>query len=281
MGTWKRISKAKSSGAVVLAALVALATVSPGGAFTSNAAGGSASDAFGYSFDAFVSALADDAVETEGPAENAGSRSSSIDATVETDEASPEQDASVEAKTDHAPVVEQVNDFVQAIEDVQVNDAPPADLSDITDQATQQEAALAQASTEEVVAALLALLNGAEPQVLAAIDTAEALVIAKIDQAKAQAIAAFAQIDAGELEAFALSQLDFAKVSVQGAFDQIRALVVQAFAEARTTVVEELTGVDFGEAADQVLANIAEIQQFVNNALAGVQAILANLTTGL
>jgi hypothetical protein len=273
MRTWKRISKVKSSGAIVLAALVALATVSPGGAFTSNAAGESASDAFGYSFDAFVSALADDAVETEAPAEDTGSGSSSAEVSVETDEATPEKDASVEAQADPAPVVEQVtNDFA----DIDVSDTPPADLSDVAAQAAAQEQQLEQADTEDVIAALLALLNSAEPQVLAGIDAAEAAVLAKVDKAKADTIVAFQQTELPE-EAAILAAIDNARLQVVQAFAMMRAKVVQAFADSRTTVIEELTGVDFGDGADEVLAKIAEIQQFVNNVLAGVQAILTNL----
>ncbi len=280
MRLWQRLGKFKAPGTLLLAAVFAIATISPGGAFSSSASEGSAPDAFGHSFEAFVAALADDAVINEGPAADAASGSSSASATVDADEATPDSDASVEAQVEPQSVVEQVDDYMADVQDVQV-DTPPADLSDITDQAAAQEAALEVADAEDVIAALLALLNGAEPRVLAAIDTAEAAVLAKIDQAKADAIAGFAQIDAGELEAFVLSQLDFARVSVQGAFDQVRAMVVQAFAQARTSVVEELTGVDFGDGADEVLAKIAEIQLFVSNALAGVEAILANLGSGL
>lgn len=273
MRTWKRMSKVKGSGALVLAALVAIATVSPGGAFTSNAASESATPGVGYSFDAFVGALADDAVETEAPAEDAGSGEGSADVTLETDESTPDKDASVEAGTVPAPVVEQVtNDFG----DVQVSDTPPADLSDVTAQAAAQEAELAQADAEDVIAALLALLNNAEPQVLAAIDAAEAAVLAKIDKAKADTIAAFENTELPE-EAQILAEIDNARAWVVYAFAQIRAKVVQAFADSRTTVVEELTGVEFGDAADVVLARIAEVQLLVNDALAHVQDVLDEL----
>jgi hypothetical protein len=179
------------------------------------------------------------------------------------------------ADFDTADVQAKLDQFVQPAH-IDLPSEVPADFANAAD-AQAQEQELANASDEEVIAALLALLNSTELQAMAAIDAAETAVLSIIDNARTQAIAGFAQVDMPELKAFVLAQLDMARTLVQQAFDQIRAKVAAAFAEARNRIVEELTGVDFGDALDQVLAQIAAIQNMVQTKLAEVQQLLQNL----
>lgn len=259
----------KGPGTAVLAALIAIATVSPGGAFTSaGSADESVSTTNGASFRAFASALMDDAPVVEAAEE-----------VVTTEVVEPEtkstEDAPASSGDDIPAIFEQINTAVSDAA-AAADDAAVADLSDVTQQAAEQEQQLAQASTEDVVAALLGLLNSAQPQVMSAIDAAEAAVLAKVDQARADTVAAFAMTELPE-EAAILAQIDLARGYVEQAFDLVREMVNQAFADARNTVIEELTGVDFGDAADTVLAKIAEVQSFVNTAMAKVQQMLEGL----
>lgn len=297
MRNWKLNGRIKGSGAIVLAAVVALATVAPGGAYTSSASGSTAvGTASGLSFEAFALALADDVTQQVTSMVASGASPEQIKQAAEThvrgevgnllgslqvDAGSEQQQTSTSASFEMADVIEKLNQFVETDEVDLNNDVPAPNFADNAAEAQSQTEELENASAEEVIAALLALLNGAEPEVMAAIDAAEAAVLALIDNARAQAVAGFAQIDLPELEAFALAQIDMARAMVQQAFDQIRAQVAAAFAEARNRIIEELTGVDFGEALDDVLAEIAAIEDLLQTKLAEIQELLQNLPGGV
>jgi hypothetical protein len=272
MSMWQRFGKVKGTGALVLAAVVAIATVSPGGAFSSGGTTEAGATDAGHSFEAFVAAWTDEVVSS------ATEESSEPAATVEAE--TPAADVTAEGGTEDV-ATETQTDPETVVEDVGFGSATTPNFTENAAQAAAvQEQALEQASTQDVINALLALLNTTEPQVMAAIDAAEAAVLAKIDQARADTVAAFAQTDMGETEAEVLAHIDAARILVQQAFDMIRAKVAQGFADARTTIIEELTGVEFGDALDEVLAEIAEIQNFVTNALADVQDLLPQVGVG-
>ena len=291
MRKWQRFGKVKGTGAALLAAVVAIATVSPGGAFTPSASGEvSVGTGPGLSFEAFALALADEVTQEVTGIVNAGGSVEQAKQAAETHvraevnnligslglEAST-NDTSTSASFDTDAAVEKVKEYVQSFDDVDVSQTPPTNIDEYAAQAEAQEAELQDASSEEVIAALLALLTSAEAEAMAGIDAAEAAVLAIIDQARADAVAAFAQTDMPEMEAFVLAQIDAARVLVQQAFDQVRAQVQAAFAEARNRIIEELTGVDFGEALDEVLAEIARLQALVQDALDEVHALLQEI----
>lgn len=289
MRIWSRIGKGRVLKAVAVGTVLAVATVAPGGAFVSGAAGDSSSERLGGSFDAFVTALADEVLQRSG----IDSRTVVADVPVagyvrqafesQVGSTQPQDEPAVDEET----VVREVADSFEQVTNLELPSVPSSGSGSEAAAAQAQSTQLEQASTADVVAALLALLATAQPEVLSAIDLAEAAVIAKLDQAAAQVVAAFAQAEeAGasgleELEAFALQQIEAAKVLIGQVFDQIRAMVIAAFDEARNRIIEELTGLDLGEAIDEVLAEIAAIETWLQNALAGVQVLLQELGAGL
>lgn len=287
MGFTDLTSRVRATGAAVLAAALTLSTIATGGGRVS-AAPGDPSFGDGLSFASFIG-LADAfaAQSSQSPSNESSAAAEQVAQAFVTQALSSGQPPSAEsiAQAVTQLVVEQVSGEVSgALEGI--GTTPPAvlplpDLGDLEGEAEAQEEELASASTQEVIDALLGLINGAEPQVMAGLDTAEAAVLAIIADARAKAAAAFTRASLPELQTFVYGQLDFAEEMVRQAFDQIRALVAEAFAEARTTIIEELTGVDFGDAAEQVLAEIAEIEQFVSNAIAGVQTRLQQLPVQL
>jgi molybdopterin converting factor small subunit len=288
---WKGFGKAKGPGAVFVAVALAIATVVPGGAFTSSAsAQGTEAFADGLSFRAFVSALADEAVQ--GAVDQVKAHYASLAPVLEAATGDPNFGAGTvneQLDTVQSSARDLMNDALAQLpdevddnfEDVDVPEVPGVDLGDLQNQADGQEAELANADSDDVIAALLGLLNPTEAQVLAALAAAEAAVLAKIDDAKVKTIAALALVDLGAQEAFILSQIDAARAAVVQAFAMIRAQVIAAFAQARNAIVEELTGVDFGDAVDEVLAMIADIQSTVNSKLAQVQNLIDQLDLGL
>ena len=293
MNIWKRIGKNRLIKTVALGTVLAVATVAPGGGFVAGATGGSSSaQASGGSFDAFISALADEVIRSTGiDSSTVEAHVSVADAVRETVEAHVGSGTTPATHTqttvDEQSVAQLVAESIKEVEGLELPSMPPVDMSDQAAATQAQEAQFEAASTADVIAALLALLTSAQPQVMNAIDLAEAAVMAKLDDAKAQIIAAFAQASGAgasgleELQAFAIQQIDAAKVMIAQVFDQIRALVTAAFNEARDRIIEELTGIDFGDAVDEVLGEIAAIQTWLTNALAGVQALLEELGTGL
>ncbi len=287
MQTWQRIGKQRAVKAVALATVLAVAMVAPGGAFVAGASNGSGAQGSGGSFEAFIAALADDAVKgaIESSGQDASGYQGVIQSAVQNAVKSAFSSGGQADQSSNNDVVQQVTDTIGDVGNVDLGNIPQPDLSDNQAEAQQINAA----STADVIAALLALLTGALPEVMEAIDLGEAAVIAKLTQAKAQVIAAFAQAGSAgasgpEMEAlknFALQQIDAAIVMIGGVFDQIRALVTAAFNEARDTIIRELTGIDLGEGIDIVLGKIAEIQTWVTNMLTGVQTLLQQLGAGL
>jgi hypothetical protein len=292
MKIWQKIGKGRLIKTTAVGVALAVATMAPGGAFVAGAASGEATtQRLGGSFDAFVLALADEVVRSTGMESQAITADVNVadfvHQTISAALAGEETQTQTSTEVDEEAVAQQVIDSIRNIDTAQLPSLPQVDVSDDAAAAQAQEEEMSAASTAEVIAALLQLLTSAEPQVMAAIDTAEAAVIAKLTQARAQVIAAFAQAGGAgaggleELEAFALQQIDAAIVMIGQVFDQIRAMVTAAFAEARNRIIEELTGVDFGDAVDEVLAEIAAIQTWLTNMLAGVQTLLEDLGTGL
>lgn len=254
----KQNQHVKGAGTIVLAAALAIAAVSPGGALGSGENdAGSVPPSSGASFRAFATALMDEVVVPE------------IAEPIVT---------AIQANTGTGDSVDIYQAVTTAIAEA-TNDASPTPAptpSNATKQAAAQEQQVAQANTQDVINALLGLLDSSQPQVMAAIDAAEAAVLAKVDKARADTVAAFALTELPE-EAAILAHIDNARVLVQQAFDLVREQVNQAFADARNTILEELTGVDFGEASDVVLAKVAEVQSFVSEAMAEVQQMLEEL----
>ncbi|MGH2668282.1 MAG: hypothetical protein ACRDKJ_10690 [Actinomycetota bacterium] len=291
MRIWQKIGRARLIKTTAIGVTLAVATMAPGGAFVAGATGGAApAQRLGGSFDAFILALADEVVRSTGMESQAITADVNVADFVHQSISSAlagETQSETTAEVDEEAVAQQVINSIQNINAAELPSLPTVDVTDETAAAQAQEEQMAQASTADVVAALLQLLTSAQPQVLAAIDAGEAAVIAKLTQARAQVIAAFDQASGAgaggldELEAFALQQIDAAIVMIGQVFDQIRAMVVAAFAEAAERIVEELTGIDFGDAVDEVLADIAAIQTWLTNALAGVQQILEDLGAGL
>jgi len=285
MNIWKRIGMGRLIKTIAVGTVLAVAMVAPGGAFVAGAtSSGSTTQGFGGSFDAFVTALADEVIRSSGI------DSSTVQANVAIAEVLRETVEAHVGGTTHTQttsVAQQVADSISEIENLEVPLVPPVDMNDQAAAAQAQEEQLEAASTADVIAALLALLTSAQPQVMNAIDLAEAAVMAKLDDAAAQIVDAFAQASGAgasgleELEAFALQQIEAAKVMIAQVFDQIRALVAAAFDEARDRIISELTGIDFGDAVDEVLEDIAAIQTWLNNMLAGVESLLEELGTGL
>jgi hypothetical protein len=278
----------KGPAAVAMAAAMAVATVVPGGAVSASAQEPTqVSD--GLSFEAFVTALADEATQTAVQA--AKDQYAALAPVLEAATGDPNFGSDlVNQQLDSIPSVvhDAVNQAVaqlppevgDELDQIDLPEIPQIDLGDLENQADEEEQNLADADAQEIIDALLALLNPTELQVNAAIDAAEAAVLALIDDARAKAVAAFAQTDMPELEAYVLAQIDAARVLVQQAFDQIRAQVAAAFAQARSHIINDLVDIPFGEAKDEVLAKIAEIQGLLTGALAHVQEILNGLNLG-
>ncbi len=291
MKIWQKIGKARLIKATAVGVTLAVATMAPGGAFVAGATGGtSPAQVLGGDFSAFILAMADEVVRSTGMESHAITADVNVADFVHQTISSAlagETQTQTTVQVDEEAVAQQVIDSIKNIDTAQLPSLPPVDVSDDAAAAQAQEEQMAQASTADVVAALLQLLTSAQPQVMAAIDAGEAAVIAKLIQARAQVVAAFAQAGGAgaggleELEAFALQQIDAAISMIGQVFDQIRAMVTAAFTEARNRIIEELTGIDFGDAVDEVLAEIAAIQTWLTNALAGVQALLEDLGTGL
>jgi hypothetical protein len=274
------LSKAKGPGAAALAAAVAIATVSPLGAFASGGTSTASGSAFGRSYEAFAMAWAEEIAadvrarmsSVDTPSEALASVADVVQATLDHISAGPSSPAPDIGSLDTGlgtdlPVLP---DLPELPDPGDIGGSPSSDEEQVTTQ-----------SATDVIDALLALLTSGETQVMAALDAAEAAVLARIDNAKARAVAAFAQTDMGETETYVLGQIDYARSLVEMAFDMIRAKVHAAFVEARNKVIEELTGIDFGDAVDEVLAKIAEIKEFVDFTLGRVNDVLGDLIGGL
>ena len=270
--------KVKVPGVAAMAAVVAIATVSPGGALPGTG-GPDSSQASGRAYASFVSDFVDQAV-SQATAQ-AGSNQDAIQALGTVAEAV-KRTVQSQLSTQSASSSQSQSNPVQSAAVGGITLPPLPDLPDLPNLPELPTPGEGETpNVDDVIASLLALLNGAQADVLAALAIAEQAFLAMIDDAKAKATAAFAMGDFGSIETFVIEQLDWARTLVQQAFAMIRAKIIALFTDARNRVVEELTGVDLGEATEEVLAEIQRIRDFVDFLVDRVNDVIGNLVGGL
>jgi hypothetical protein len=172
-----------------------------------------------------------------------------------------------------------LDDAAQAVQQVQQQAQAQADQPATLGQAdldriVQQTVSAHEASPQDVVQVLLFMLTQIQTMTFTHLATAEAALIAIIDNAEALLNANAAAINMPEIVAFAIGQMEFAKQQIHAAFAMIRAQLTAKFTEVANLIIEKLTGVDFGPALDEVLAQLAQIQAFLTDTLAHVNDVL-------